>query len=490
HESRSASSRGGGGDGGGTGGAGNNDGSAVSSSAPLPLKKGRGLPDHWPAVVGPFVPSQQPPLSTAMALSTILKTAKARGSWWSEPGRGQGLGRGRGDDAVVAVGRESLSRREGFRNMGNTCYVNACLQGLLSLRGFITDIQTECWVLAMLKATENPAGDGVGGASNPDVGAADAAAASAGMFARGCWGGGKGAGGAAAGGKGPGLYDALLRLSLEARGSHGLMDATPLKKAMDRESHRFAGNMQQDAHEFLGNLINVLHEEARPRLEDAAAYLRKAEAENAPEIVSPLTCGECVVVVDGDGGGAAAAGKKRRRRDGVSGGAGAGDGGGGSGSGSDGSGRGGGGGGGENDGGVVDLSSDGRGEGGGVGEGDGATIVSAATAARRKRSGGGSSGSSGRPGREEENAVLRATPLNSSLFSFFPPSSSSSSSPRPPPVARGLSEAAPNRRAENRQNEGERGRKGEGGQKAEGAVGRGERRLMPTTRHFHAEVEV
>lgn len=37
---------------------------------------------------------------------------------------------------------------------------------------------------------------------------------------------------------------------------------------------RFTGNLQQDAHEFLSDLINVLHEEAQPRLDTAAGYVR------------------------------------------------------------------------------------------------------------------------------------------------------------------------------------------------------------------------
>ena len=48
------------------------------------------------------------------------------------PGPGQELDTGRSglcnDNAKEMVGREPLSRREGLRNMGNTCYVNACLQ--------------------------------------------------------------------------------------------------------------------------------------------------------------------------------------------------------------------------------------------------------------------------------------------------------------------------------------------------------------------------
>ncbi|CAM9163083.1 unnamed protein product [Scytosiphon promiscuus] len=185
---------------------------------------------------------------------------------------------------------EPMSRREGFRNMGNTCYLNACLQGLLSLSGFVGDLRRECWVLAMLKPTAEAgapktiaaaklgdaagvvgSGGGVGEAAidvrdSPCPRPTTAAAAATG-------GGGSGGGG----GRKPSLYDALLRLSLEAaKGSHGVMDASPLKSAMDGHSDRFAGNLQQDAHEFLNDLINVLHEETQPRLEAAAGYVTRA----------------------------------------------------------------------------------------------------------------------------------------------------------------------------------------------------------------------
>ena len=59
-------------------------------------------------------------------------------------------------------------------------------KGLLALRGFISDLQSKCWVLAMLKTSEKPAGDGVERASNAGAGAG---AASAGKCPR--WGGGR-----------------------------------------------------------------------------------------------------------------------------------------------------------------------------------------------------------------------------------------------------------------------------------------------------------
>lgn len=48
---------------------------------------------------------------------------------------------------------------------------------------------------------------------------------------------------------------------------HRARKKTTTKKTRDR----FAGNLQQDAHEFLSDLINVLHEETHPRLDAAAA---------------------------------------------------------------------------------------------------------------------------------------------------------------------------------------------------------------------------
>lgn len=39
---------------------------------------------------------------------------------------------------------------------------------------------------------------------------------------------------------------------------------------------RFAGNLQQDAHEFLGDLINVLHDETQPRLDVVCELRQKA----------------------------------------------------------------------------------------------------------------------------------------------------------------------------------------------------------------------
>lgn len=79
-------------------------------------------------------------------------------------------------------------------------------QAILCLPGFVTDIRRKCWVEAMLRAPE-----GSSGASKED-------------------------GAHAEGSPTFDLYKALLRLSLEARGPHGVMDPSPIKRAISRHT--------------------------------------------------------------------------------------------------------------------------------------------------------------------------------------------------------------------------------------------------------------
>jgi hypothetical protein len=95
----------------------------------------------------------------------------------------------------------------GLSNMGNTCYLNASLQMLYTLKGFI------------------PAIDGKGGGE---------------------------------------LVKSVVSTAqrvLDISKKPGLLNARPVKLAMDKISDKFRGFQQRDAHEFLGDLIDNIHEE-------------------------------------------------------------------------------------------------------------------------------------------------------------------------------------------------------------------------------------
>ncbi|CBJ26870.1 hypothetical protein Esi_0048_0091 [Ectocarpus siliculosus] len=432
----------------------------------------------------------------------VASTARAAAS--KAAGRGGGGGQ---QLTRYMTHREPLSRREGFRNMGNTCYLNACLQGLLSLSGFVGDLRRKCWVLAMLKppppaATGGVDGDRVDVAGGGDGGGDDAIDIRDSPHPR-----------AVAvndddedGGDTPTppplppiLYEALLRLSLEARGSHGLMDASPLKRAMDRHSDRFAGNLQQDAHEFLGDLVNVLHEETQPRLDIAAGYVGKPLAA-AAAVSGGGDKGKKVEVAVG-------AERSGRTRKTSSGGGGGGDGGFGSG--------GGGGsdiGSGDSGGGVtmVDLSStdsgdEGREEpdvyGGGWDDGEdfaaaaeAAAAAASATATASGSAGSGGDGGGGGGGRNGSGGgggggVFEVFDLDSDGSCSDDDRNGTTAAASSPPTAPKLSTTTTTARGETRTEGGDEDGEGpEGGREDEEAL-RQKERLMPTTRHFHAEVE-
>ncbi|CAM9357911.1 unnamed protein product, partial [Discosporangium mesarthrocarpum] len=191
--------------------------------------------------------------------SAGIYNRKGQGSISGRPGQGRQslvnlLDSPRKAPKQYTVHRECLRVEEGFRNLGNTCYMNAVLQGLLSLPAFIDDLQRKCWVHSMLA---NPLSGKCGMPNLDDEETVQEEE--------------KVTGDALAP---PRLYEALLHISLVARGGdHGVMNPARLKRAMDKHSDRFAGNLQQDAHEFLNDLINVLHEEAYPRLPAAAKLL-------------------------------------------------------------------------------------------------------------------------------------------------------------------------------------------------------------------------
>ncbi|XP_076841389.1 ubiquitin carboxyl-terminal hydrolase 37-like [Brachyhypopomus gauderio] len=55
-----------------------------------------------------------------------------------------GQGEGQGHAPTVSAGRDTEIRQLGFPNIGNTCYMNATLQCLLSLSCFWSPIRAQC----------------------------------------------------------------------------------------------------------------------------------------------------------------------------------------------------------------------------------------------------------------------------------------------------------------------------------------------------------
>ena len=301
--------------------------------------------------------------------------------------------------------------------------------------------------------------------------------------------------------------------------------AAPLRRL---RRDRFAGNLQQDAHEFLSDLVNVLHDETRPRLDKAAAYVEKQQQPKAAgSVVGRARVGETtaaarrVTAGQGDGNGRMTfASGKRVRKSGTTGG--------------------GGGGGGDvgGDGGamVVDLSAAGSGDEGGqeqeekldpYGGGwdndeDLAAAAAAAVDAAAAAAAAAVTGVAAAPGSRAASSAVEVLEVDSDSDDDGGGTVGVSSRPSAPIQAtptlprgpaeenKGGTEAeAVWEGSEREGKEGlgevseppvalvaERGEKGEQARRREGAekeVALRERereRLMPTTRHFHAEVEV
>eukprot|EP01087_Luapelamoeba_hula_P004158 TRINITY_DN14107_c0_g1_i1.p1 TRINITY_DN14107_c0_g1~~TRINITY_DN14107_c0_g1_i1.p1 ORF type:complete len:838 (+),score=162.79 TRINITY_DN14107_c0_g1_i1:91-2514(+) len=131
---------------------------------------------------------------------------------------------------------------QGFRNLGNTCYMNAVLQALLCNNPFIADLATNLKLL--------------GTAISPSSFCAS-------------------------------LYGVSERMQ---KVNHGVIDLRSLKAAVDRNVSNFIGWGQQDAHEFLGSCLTQIEEElelckkklmarhsGQARIEDARADKEEEE---------------------------------------------------------------------------------------------------------------------------------------------------------------------------------------------------------------------
>ncbi|CAM9682636.1 unnamed protein product [Chrysoparadoxa australica] len=145
---------------------------------------------------------------------------------------------------------------QGLPNLGNTCYINAVLQSLFGLETFAKDLMSNRWVQAALQAAKTQSlletvdhrvSNNQGKENSPPI--------------LGHTGGKLKAKGKDAS-KVPALYLAMLRVLLVSKNmAHGIMSPAQLKRAMDAQSDKFAGNMQQDAHEFCSDLLNAVHDE-------------------------------------------------------------------------------------------------------------------------------------------------------------------------------------------------------------------------------------
>lgn len=115
----------------------------------------------------------------------------------------------------VSPSRPPLHLDLSFRNAGNTCYVNACLQALLGLPSFAAD----------LEAPELASAPGL---------------------------------------KDKSLYRSLLNISQQCQRAHSdAIDPVAVKDSLARTAKHFRGYAQQDAHEFLCYCLDLLQMELR-----------------------------------------------------------------------------------------------------------------------------------------------------------------------------------------------------------------------------------
>lgn len=150
----------------------------------------------------------------------------------------------------------------GLQNLGNTCYLNAVMQALCSLREFVTDLQAMPRIIPQVTQGK--------------------------IFSGSC---------------------EILRSMSNATAGQGPLSPAKLRELIAQACPMFGGNQQQDAHEFLLEYVNQLHDEllgARNLWLDAQS---KVESEDVlgvlatqmhldSEVQKRLECLECKATRD------------------------------------------------------------------------------------------------------------------------------------------------------------------------------------------------
>jgi len=143
--------------------------------------------------------------------------------------------------------------KSGFRNLGNTCYCNAVLRSLLTLRCFTNSLKQKQLVEAILQESS--------------------------------------------------LFRSFVELILEdQQKGHGVLSPAKLKTRFNKLSPLFDNNHQHDAHEFFTEVLNDIHEEMTKQLKGKDIFIKngKLDEDQLPvpnnfftEVQHQLTCDKC-----------------------------------------------------------------------------------------------------------------------------------------------------------------------------------------------------
>ncbi|EQC28083.1 hypothetical protein SDRG_14176 [Saprolegnia diclina VS20] len=143
----------------------------------------------------------------------------------------------------AAAANPVAKSQQGLVNLGNTCYMNAVLQALLSLQAFVSTLRDDAWVTSLTKV---PLPKG-----HWQVKAVKDA------------------------------YDFYLVFKTMIKGhvQSAHLDPSPMKAVVGKRAQAFANNAQQDAHEFLMNVLNELEADMKGVVQSQLDVLSQDAAE-------------------------------------------------------------------------------------------------------------------------------------------------------------------------------------------------------------------